>query len=193
MSTTESISNNEKIFLVIFFDLIEKEEVFLNEYLLFQKNRKYDKYTDEIKCFFKVKKVTSRKTFYTQPHDVTFLQNTFINLDSRKDKKYYYFMYNSDWSPNQQKMLLHNVKHISKYFCLDDEICQRLIDLKSTTCANIFSLKGDMNMLKYISKLEENGITYSQLCCMTLSKIVRDINITLKQTPKTRYKKPIII
>lgn len=143
-----------------FFDLIEKEEVFLNEYLLFQKNRKYDKYIDEIKRFFKVKKVTSRKTFYTQPHDVTFLQNTFIDLDSRKDKKYYYFMYNSDWSPNQQKMLLHNSQHISKYFCLNDEICQRLIDL--TTCANIFSLKGDLNMLKYISKLEENGITYSQ-------------------------------
>ena len=91
-----------------FFDLIEKEEVFLNEYLLFQKNREYDKYTDEIQRFFKVKKVTSRKTFYTQPHDVTFLQNTFIDLDSRKDKKYYYFMYNSDWSPNQQKMLLRN-------------------------------------------------------------------------------------
>ena len=125
-----------------FFDLIEKEEVFLNEYLLFQKNKKYDKYTNEIKRFFKVKKVTSRKTFYTQPHDITFLQNTFINLDSRKNKKYYYFMYNSDWSPNQQKMLLHNSQHISKYFCLDDEICQRLIDLKSTTCANIFSLKG---------------------------------------------------
>ena len=48
MFTTESISNNEKIFLVVFFgnlkmtfiikmsffDLIEKEEVFLNEYLL---------------------------------------------------------------------------------------------------------------------------------------------------------------
>ena len=29
-----------------FFDLIEKEEIFLNEYLLFQKNREYDKYTD---------------------------------------------------------------------------------------------------------------------------------------------------
>ena len=80
MSTTESISNNEKIFLVIFFgnlkmtfiikmsffDLIEKDKVFLNEYLLFQKNREYDKYTDEIQRFFKVKKVTSRKTFYTR-------------------------------------------------------------------------------------------------------------------------------
>ena len=145
-----------------FFDLIEKEEVFLNEYLLFQKNRAYDKYTNEIQRFFKVKKVTSRKTFYTQPHDITFLQNTFIDLDSRKDKKYYYFMYNSDWSPNQQKMILHNSQHISKYFCLNDEICQRLIDLKSTIDTNIFSLKGDLNMLKYISKLEENGITYSQ-------------------------------
>ena len=91
-----------------FFDLIENEEVFLNEYLLFQKNREYDKNTDEIQRFFKVKKVTSRKTFYTQPHNVTFLQNTFIDLDSRKDKTYYYFMYNSDWSPNQQKMILHN-------------------------------------------------------------------------------------
>ena len=81
-----------------FFDLIEKEEIFLNEYLLFQKNREYDKYTNKIQSFFKVKKVKSRKTFYTQPHDITFLQNTFINLDARKDKKYYYFMYNSDWS-----------------------------------------------------------------------------------------------
>ena len=63
--------NKEKIFLVIFFgnlkmtfiikmsffDLIEKGKVFLNEYLLFQKNRKYDKYTNEIQRFFKVKKV----------------------------------------------------------------------------------------------------------------------------------------
>ena len=73
-------------------------------------------------------------------------------------------MYNSDWSTNQQKMLLHNSQHISKYFCLDDEICQRLIDLtaNTTTCTNIFSLKGNLNILKYISKLEENGITYSQ-------------------------------
>ena len=142
-----------------FFDLIEKEEIFLNEYLLFQKNREYDKYTDEIQRFFKVKKVTSRKTFYTQPHDITFLQNTFIDLDSRKAKKYYYFMYNSDWSPNQQKMILHNVKHISKYFCLDDEICQRLIDstAKSTANTNIFSLKGDMNILKYISNWKRMG------------------------------------